>query len=227
MSKWDYKAIEEAIKEFAPAGDPADPKQRKRSRILRAATELFTKRGYRKVNVEEIARHAHVAKGTVYLYFKNKADLLIHAIAEEKKRYIVQLRPVFEGDHEPKERLRQYLKLAFVLANEMPLVSRLMRGDREIFTVLEEMEVQLKDRTLAMQHEFVIEMLDQAARPHRWTRGELMDRTMVLLSLLYNSASITDERLRGGMSMERFAEILANTIVDGLARSEREQGEGQ
>ena len=61
-------------------------------RIIAAATELFTAYGYRKTSVDEIAQRAHVAKGTIYLYFRTKAGILLHAVVEEKKAYFVRLR---------------------------------------------------------------------------------------------------------------------------------------
>ncbi|RLE80685.1 MAG: hypothetical protein DRJ52_05835 [Thermoprotei archaeon] len=46
-----------------------------REKILRAALELFSRKPYSKVTVDEIARKAGVAKGTIFHYFKSKADL--------------------------------------------------------------------------------------------------------------------------------------------------------
>jgi len=43
--------------------------------ILAAATEVFGARGYRAARLEEIARHAGVSKGTLYLYFDSKDTL--------------------------------------------------------------------------------------------------------------------------------------------------------
>lgn len=48
-----------------------------RERILRAAVDLFSKRGYVAATVEEIAETADVAKGTFFNYFRTKDDLLI------------------------------------------------------------------------------------------------------------------------------------------------------
>ena len=38
-------------------------------RILDAAAELLLRWGYKRVSIEEIARHAGIGKGTVYLHF--------------------------------------------------------------------------------------------------------------------------------------------------------------
>jgi AcrR family transcriptional regulator len=44
--------------------------------ILAAARQVFRQRGYEKARMEDIARLAGVAKGTVYLYFKSKLAIL-------------------------------------------------------------------------------------------------------------------------------------------------------
>jgi AcrR family transcriptional regulator len=51
--------------------------EEKRLAILKAAFEVVSERGYFETRVEEVAERAGVAKGTVYLYFKDKADIYI------------------------------------------------------------------------------------------------------------------------------------------------------
>lgn len=48
----------------------------KREAIIEAGRVLFTTKGYETTTMAEVARHAGVGVGTVYLYFKNKSDLL-------------------------------------------------------------------------------------------------------------------------------------------------------
>ena len=49
----------------------------KRERILEAAVKVFARKGYFAARVSEIARKAGVADGTIYLYFRNKEDILV------------------------------------------------------------------------------------------------------------------------------------------------------
>ncbi len=49
----------------------------KRSRIHKAALDVFASNGFHETTVAEIALRAGVAKGTIYLYFASKADILI------------------------------------------------------------------------------------------------------------------------------------------------------
>lgn len=61
----------------------------KRDRILRAAVKIFSRKGFFNSKVSEIARAASVADGTIYLYFRNKDDLLI-SLFEEKMGEVVE-----------------------------------------------------------------------------------------------------------------------------------------
>jgi AcrR family transcriptional regulator len=56
------------------------------------AKELFAKKGYHPVTVDEIARSCDVAKGTLYLYFNSKADLFIDIFVEAHKEIIEKVR---------------------------------------------------------------------------------------------------------------------------------------
>ncbi|GHO64049.1 hypothetical protein KSC_029410 [Ktedonobacter sp. SOSP1-52] len=58
------------------AAKPKHPLKSKRDAILRAARELFAHKGYDETTVPEIAQAAGVAVGTVYLYFRNKYEIL-------------------------------------------------------------------------------------------------------------------------------------------------------
>jgi AcrR family transcriptional regulator len=49
----------------------------RRTQILEAATRVFAEKGYHRATTKDIARAAEMAEGTIYLYFKNKSELLI------------------------------------------------------------------------------------------------------------------------------------------------------
>ncbi len=75
----------------------------KRIRILDAALSLFLRYGVKRTSIDDVAREAGIAKGTVYLSFKSK-DALFGAIAErlcaetlaEARRTVAESRPATE-----------------------------------------------------------------------------------------------------------------------------------
>ena len=60
--------------------------------ILNAAKQVFARVGFYNSKVSEIARAAHVADGTIYLYFKNKDDILISLFEDELSRIIDEVK---------------------------------------------------------------------------------------------------------------------------------------
>jgi AcrR family transcriptional regulator len=72
----------------------SSPKQTKREAIMDAATEVFAANGLDGANVEDIARRAGVAKGTIYLYFKSKDEILDAILLERwPGPYLARLSP--------------------------------------------------------------------------------------------------------------------------------------
>ena len=56
-------------------------KAQSRVRILDAAREIFFRDGFMEANLDDVARGAGVAKGTLYRYFENKAELYVAVLA--------------------------------------------------------------------------------------------------------------------------------------------------
>lgn len=217
MNAPDFTDLTRILQEFLVPEGLSDAQLRKRHRIIQVATDLFLRHGYRRTSVDEIAREAHVAKGTVYTYFKNKAELLIHAIGEEKKELVGRLVPLLEAQTDGVERLRTWIQLAFEVIDQMPLTASLMRGDREVLIALEEIDPRLSEFFIQQQHAFLDEMIRAAAGPEAFTGDELGHRGQALLAIVYSASFITDERLRGGLSLNRFSRLLADVLVDEIA----------
>ena len=83
----------------------------KRAAILAAATRVFASRGFFGAQVADIARVAGVAAGTVYLYFRNKDDLLVSIFERTMREAIAEGRTALDGVADPVERLRRLARL--------------------------------------------------------------------------------------------------------------------
>jgi TetR/AcrR family fatty acid metabolism transcriptional regulator len=79
----------------------------KYQRILDAAIEVIAEHGFFHSRVAEIANRAGVADGTIYLYFKNKDELLMAAIDSAFHRFIQRARAALAQIPEPREKLRR------------------------------------------------------------------------------------------------------------------------
>ena len=78
----------------------------KRSRILQAAVKVFARRGYFASRVADVARRAGVADGTIYLYFRNKEDILVSLFDEVMSEHLEGKRREVEPGSDAPARLR-------------------------------------------------------------------------------------------------------------------------
>jgi AcrR family transcriptional regulator len=72
--------------------------EQKRRRILEIAGRLFRERPFHEVRLEDVAAAAKIGKGTLYIYFKNKADLCACLILDAMTRATAEVRQDVEGD---------------------------------------------------------------------------------------------------------------------------------
>ena len=101
---------------------PAGPAGEKYERILDAAVEVIAENGYFNSPVSAIAARAGVADGTVYLYFKNKDDVLRMAIDSTYAKFYVRVEEELQRIKGPLEQLATIGRLHI----ESHMVSRSM-----------------------------------------------------------------------------------------------------
>ena len=91
-------------------------REEKYQRILDAALKVFSQKGFFESKISEIAIEAGVADGTIYLYFKNKDDLLILLFESKLEAVNEGLRSVLKSVTDPKEGLREIINFHLNLA---------------------------------------------------------------------------------------------------------------
>jgi TetR/AcrR family fatty acid metabolism transcriptional regulator len=106
--------------------DAIGKKERKRKRILGAAIKVFAKKGFYKTRIKEIARQASVADGTIYLYFKNKDDILISIFEDRIDKLNEKMIEISTRNIPATERIKQIIELQ--LGN--------VRGHRDLAEVI-------------------------------------------------------------------------------------------
>ena len=57
-----------------------------KSLIVESATKYFSKFGFYKTTMDEIAKHIHKAKGVLYYYFKSKEELFNEVLKQELRQ---------------------------------------------------------------------------------------------------------------------------------------------
>lgn len=99
----------------------------KHQKILDAAVKVFAQKGFYNAKVSEIAKEAKVADGTIYLYFRNKDDILIHLFEEEMEKIIKTMRSRLESESDPLEKLKVFIRTHLGLVESNPAMAEVIQ----------------------------------------------------------------------------------------------------
>ena len=131
------------------AGGGTNRNAEKYQRILDAAVAVFADKGFFNSRISDIADRADVADGTVYLYFKNKEEILMTAINTAFDAFMRHARTEVEKLPSPAERLR---RLAFLHLDAL--------GSNRNLAVVFQMEFRQSTRFLSeFSHHHMVEYL--------------------------------------------------------------------
>lgn len=96
--------------------------------IIDAAVIVIAENGYHQAQVSKIAKQAGVADGTIYLYFKNKEDILISLFEEKMGEFVEKIEEKIAGKEASAEKLLMMVETHFQLLSDnhhMAIVTQL------------------------------------------------------------------------------------------------------
>ncbi|ETR69122.1 MAG: TetR/AcrR family transcriptional regulator, fatty acid metabolism regulator protein [Candidatus Magnetoglobus multicellularis str. Araruama] len=82
-------------------------------RILDAAVKIFAEQGFHNSTISQIAREAGVADGTIYLYFKNKQDILFQFFAYKTRLVFDHFKEAVDKESNAIDKLRCLIRIHF------------------------------------------------------------------------------------------------------------------
>ncbi|MED4401146.1 TetR/AcrR family transcriptional regulator [Metabacillus fastidiosus] len=100
----------------------------KYKQIIDAAIIVIAENGYHQAQVSKIAKQARVADGTIYLYFKNKEDILVSLFREKMGSFIREMEKEIPSKQTASEKLLMLIEKHFTLLaanNKLAIVTQL------------------------------------------------------------------------------------------------------
>jgi AcrR family transcriptional regulator len=140
----------------------AEKKAQSRRRIIESAREVFFRDGFMEANLDEVAKKAGVAKGTLYRYFDSKAELYVAVLADNSDGFVRKMREALDDPSaSPPEQIRRlgrfyfdhwmqnpdYFQIFWALENQ-PVIGELPAGVIEEVTKLWEQCIELLAGTI-------------------------------------------------------------------------------
>ena len=91
--------------------------------IIEAAVEVIAENGYHNSQVSKIAKKANVADGTIYLYFKNKEDILISVFNEKMGHFIDKTIQAINEKETASEKLLTLIQMHYKQLSQSPYLA--------------------------------------------------------------------------------------------------------
>jgi len=114
----------------------------KRECILKAAVRAFSRLGFRKTSIDEVAAEAGVGKGTIYLAVASKDELFLSAVEREVRGFLVSGRNVLSAFDDAVELLAGLVQAELREVHKRPLVRQLLVGQTLATVPQSEVEVE-------------------------------------------------------------------------------------
>ncbi len=135
MTIYDYLVIESKEAEKVPSSSY----EARGERILEAAAELIVRWGYKKTTIDDIARQAGVAKGTIYLHWKTREDLFRAVLIHDELKLVEDMKQRIASDPEGTT-LHGMLKHGVLATMKRPIWKAVMTRDTEMLGELAQNE---------------------------------------------------------------------------------------
>jgi AcrR family transcriptional regulator len=188
-----------------------------RREILNSARKLFIKVGYEKFSMRGLAKKIDYSPTTIYLYFKNKDDLLLAICEEVAEQFLTKLSHIRSVQKKPLEVLRQSMLYLVEFAFDNPNQYKVFFLARpNVYGTQEEF---MKRESMARNSYFEFrEIVRDCIKAGKLRRMDINVLTQVLATAPHGLIAMT--LYRDGFPWAD-KKVLANTLVDGLLRGFR------
>lgn len=100
-----------------------------KDKIIESADEFFSRFGFYKTTMDEIARKIHKAKGVLYYYFSSKEDLYTEVVKRELQLVKNELTVIVNRNDDPVNILENYIKVRYRMLNDAPNYHETLKAD--------------------------------------------------------------------------------------------------
>ena len=100
-----------------------------KERIIESATKYFSKYGFHKTTMDEIAKNIHKAKGVLYYYFKSKEELFNEVLKKELGTLKEALLEIVHSNNNALTKLTDYIFTRFKLLNKAVNYHETLKAD--------------------------------------------------------------------------------------------------
>ncbi|WP_297094348.1 TetR/AcrR family transcriptional regulator [uncultured Draconibacterium sp.] len=137
--------------------ETANKKDVNRENILKIAREIFSKYGYKKTTLDDIANAVRKGKSSLYYYFKSKEDLFQAVIMKEVDILAYELEIVINRNTDPVDKLRDYILTKMATFRNLANFYHAIENDVTAVGFIDEVKIKYEQDEIRMIKRILIE----------------------------------------------------------------------
>ncbi len=137
--------------------ESVNKKDQNRENILKIAREIFSKYGYKKTTLDDIASAVRKGKSSLYYYFKSKEDLFHAVIIKEVEILAHELEIVINRNTDPVDKLRDYILTKLATFRGLANFYHAIENDVTAVGFIEEIKIRYEQDEIRMIKRILIE----------------------------------------------------------------------
>ncbi len=187
--------------------------------ILDAADRLLARYGYKKMTMEDLAQEVGIGKGTIYLHFRSKEELVLSHIDRLIARLNEQLLLIARGDGGPAERLKQMLLTRVLFRFDG--VQHYTESLSDLLAAIRPALLVRRERHFEAEAQVFAEVLREGQRDGAFApslSAPAAARTLLLATNALLPYSLSPVELGKRRDVERAVSQLADLLLRGLLR---------
>ncbi len=127
-----------------------------REKILNAAQDIFSKFGFKKTTMDDIAMALHKTKGALYYYYKSKDEIFI-AVAEKEIKFILdEIKKAIAQEDTPQKKMYAYCMMRIEVSNRLSKISNVFKNG---FIEHHELVEKIKTKYFDAEHKIICSIL--------------------------------------------------------------------
>ena len=179
--------------------------------IYKEAAQLFSKKGYERTSMREIAEKINVSKPAIYYHFPNKQTLFENLLNTAIEYNYKMLSSIVNSKKSPIEKLKDFVKMRIQFGKEHPQITRFV-GDVLSGNIRQDVSFSIHD--IHSKHKTLFKQILAQGKAEGYLKKDLNDSVFVFLFI--GSVNMLLMSYLKGWSDEASLENIANSLVDTL-----------
>lgn len=189
----------------------------RRSDILHAAEHIFALKGFHNATIQDIARQAEYATGTVYLYFEDKNSLYFSIVEEKIKQLLHVLKLKIGKEKKAKEKLEVFIYESLQFFEKNQDFFRILIQEESRCSIRSKF---VKSEVALRRKDFFIELIKEAQIDGLIRRDIETSRTSDMLDSIISSFIFTwwETRLQEKRDLKVMTGIIMDLFLNGVGK---------